>query len=80
MGVTLGLVCVHEGVCGTVLVCFGEIFTFPIDFNDVMQVWGELVATLLALGGHFGVTWGICGRLWVTFGPVLGHIDVVWQV
>ena len=29
---------------------------FPIDFNDFMQLWGELVATLLALGGHFGVT------------------------
>ena len=61
LGITLGLLCVHEGVFGKVLVCFRKIVVFPIDFNDFMQLWGELVATLLALGGHFGVTWGICG-------------------
>ena len=56
-----GYFCVHEGLFGKVLVCFRKIFIFPIDFNDFMQLWGELVATLLALGGHFWVTWGICG-------------------
>ena len=76
----MGLLCVHEGLFGKVLVCFRKILIFPIDFNDFMQLWGELVATLLAVGGHFGVTWGICGWLWVIFGPVLGHTDVEWQV
>ena len=40
---------------------FSKILIFPIDLNDFIQVWGELVATLLALGDYFGVTWGICG-------------------
>ena len=35
---------------------FSKNIHFPIDLNDFMQMWGELVATLLALGGHFGVT------------------------
>ena len=52
----MGLLCVHEGLFGKVLVCFRKILIFPIDFNDFMQLWVELVATLLALGGHFGVT------------------------
>ena len=56
----MGLVCVHEGLCGKVLACFRKVSIFLIDFNDFMQMWGELVATLLALGGHFGVTSGIC--------------------
>ena len=56
LGITWGLLCVHEGYFGKVLVCFRKILIFQIDFNDFMQVWGELVATLLALGGHFGVT------------------------
>jgi hypothetical protein len=80
LGVTLVLLCVHEGVFGTVLVCFRKIQILLIDFNDFMQLRGELGATLGALGGDFGVTWGTCGRLWVTFGPILGHIDVEWQV
>ena len=61
LGITWGLLCVHGELFGQVLVCFRKIVIFPIDFNDFMQLWGELVATLLALGGHFGVTWGICG-------------------
>ena len=56
LGITWGLLCVHGELFGKVLVCFRKIHIFPIDFNDFMQLWVELVATLLALGGHFGVT------------------------
>ena len=55
---------------------FSKDIDLRMDFNDFMQLWGELVATLLALG----VPWGLCGRLWASFGPVLGHLDVDWQV
>ena len=41
--------------------CVFEKNTYFSTFNGFMQSWGELVATLLALGGHVGVTWGICG-------------------
>ena len=49
--------------------CFRKIFIFPTDFNDFMQLWGELVATLLALGN----TLGLLGVYAGDFGSLLGQ-------
>ena len=68
-------------ICASKTPSLQKILIFPIDLNDFMQLWGELVATLLALGGRLRVT--CLGYMRVTldnFGPVLDHIDVEWHV
>ena len=52
---------------------FSKNIHFPLDFHGFMQLWGELVATLLALGGplwgYLGYMRVTLGHFWASFGP-----------
>ena len=54
-GVTLGIL----GLLWRHFGLFSKNIDFQIEFNDFMQFWSQLRAIVRALGGHFGVTWGI---------------------
>ena len=63
LGATWGLLVIYAVDCGSLSSSFSIIFGvdagvifFPNDSYDFIQLWGEPVATSLALGGHFGAT------------------------
>ena len=53
--VTFGLLSVYVGDFGITFVRFRKTFIFPIDLNDFMQLWGQLVVIF----DHFGLTLSI---------------------
>ena len=41
---------------------------------------GSLGGYIGQILGHFGVTLGICRRLWMTFGSLWGHFGVMMRI